>query len=122
MLLQTARGLGHNLHYTISAIINAVVNMLLIVILVWKVQAGLIGLLIALNAALILSGLFFLYSRIRHDRFHHSSFYPDTHVLPDCRSFKTVLILQRLFDRIMSQLWQKCEKNRLALRLQSGSF
>ena len=62
MLLQTARGLGHNLHYTISAIINAVVNMLLIVILVWKVQAWLIGLLIALNAALILSGLFLLIS------------------------------------------------------------
>lgn len=55
MLLQSARGLGYNLYYSISAIINSVISMLLIVALVWKIQMGLEGLLIAINVAILIA-------------------------------------------------------------------
>lgn len=55
LLQQMARGLGRNNLYSISAVTNSVVNMILIVVLVWKVQIGLLGVMIALDVALIIS-------------------------------------------------------------------
>lgn len=55
---QTARGLNHNLSYSISAIVNSVVKMILCVACVWYLRMGLIGAVVSLSAADIISFVF----------------------------------------------------------------
>ncbi len=55
LLQQIARGVGRNLIFSVSAIVNAVINMLMIVALVWWRKYGLTGLMISLDCALLIS-------------------------------------------------------------------
>lgn len=48
---QVARGLGNTRAYSIGAVIQAVLNMLLVVLLVAKIELGFVGLFLSLNAA-----------------------------------------------------------------------
>lgn len=58
VIQQIARGTGQNMLYSISAILNSVIFMVLTVLLVWKLRYGLMGALTALLGGVFISSIY----------------------------------------------------------------